>query len=345
MSFSNKNSDKPSSKQRKIAIVGLATLYPDAKSPQEFWQNLLDKRDSRSILTNEKLGANTQDYQGVQGQSDRFYCNQGGYIENFSFDATGYQLPSESLSGLDNSFLWALDTSRKALIDAGISLNSPSLARTGIIMGALSFPTTRSNDLFLPIYHSAVEKALQDKLANKDFKLNPTNAHTQRARSETVIDNANGAIAHNASKVVADALGLGSVQLSLDAACASSVYSLKLACDYLTAGKADVMLAGAVSGADPFFINMGFSIFHAYPDHGFSAPFDGDSKGLFAGEGAGVMVLKRLDDAERDGDKIYAVVSGVGLSNDGKGQFVLSPNPKGQVKAFERAYAASDIEP
>ncbi|MPY21168.1 beta-ketoacyl synthase N-terminal-like domain-containing protein [Shewanella sp. YLB-07] len=345
MSFSNKNRDKPSSKQIKIAIVGLATLYPDAKSPQEFWQNLLDKRDSRSILTNEKLGANTQDYQGVQGQSDRFYCNQGGYIENFSFDATGYQLPSESLSGLDNSFLWALDTSRKALIDAGITLNSPSLARTGIIMGALSFPTTRSNDLFLPIYHSAVEKALQDKLGNKGFKLNPTNAHTQRVRSETVIDNANGAIAHNASKVVADALGLGAVQLSLDAACASSVYSLKLACDYLTAGKADVMLAGAVSGADPFFINMGFSIFHAYPDHGFSAPFDSDSKGLFAGEGAGVMVLKRLDDAERDGNKIYAVVSGVGLSNDGKGQFVLSPNPKGQVKAFERAYAASDIEP
>ncbi|BAJ01171.1 hotdog fold thioesterase [Shewanella violacea] len=336
---------KPSSKQRKIAIVGLATLYPDAKSPQEFWQNLLDKRDSRSILTNEKLGANTQDYQGVQGQSDRFYCNKGGYIENFSFDATGYKLSSESLTGLDNSFLWALDTSRKALLDAGITLNSTSLARTGIIMGALSFPTTRSNDLFLPIYHSAVEKALQDKLGNNGFKLNPTNAHTDRARSETVIDNANGAIAHNTSKIVADALGLGGAQLSLDAACASSVYSLKLACDYLTAGKADVMLAGAVSGADPFFINMGFSIFHAYPDHGFSVPFDSDSKGLFAGEGAGVMVLKRLDDAERDGDKIYAVVSGVGLSNDGKGQFVLSPNPKGQVKAFERAYAASDIEP
>ncbi|MGS0728138.1 beta-ketoacyl [acyl carrier protein] synthase domain-containing protein, partial [Shewanella sp. 0m-11] len=110
-------------------------------------------------------------------------------------------------------------------------------------------------------------------------------------------------------------------------------------------GKADIMLAGAVSGADPFFINMGFSIFHAYPDHGVSVPFDASSKGLFAGEGAGVLVLKRLEDAERDNDKIYAVVSGVGLSNDGKGQFVLSPNPKGQVKAFERAYAASDIAP
>ncbi|ABV37808.1 omega-3 polyunsaturated fatty acid synthase PfaC [Shewanella sediminis HAW-EB3] len=339
------SSDKQAAKQSKIAIVGLATLYPDAKAPGEFWQNVLDKRDSRTTLTNEKLGANSADYQGVQGQSDRFYCDKGGYIENFSFDASGYQLPTESLTGLDDSFLWALDTSRKALIDAGITLGSSSLERTGIIMGALSFPTTRSNDLFLPIYHSAVEKALQDKLGSRAFKLNPTNAHTVRSQSETALDNANGAIAHNASKIVADALGLGGAQLSLDAACASSVYSLKLACDYLSAGKADVMLAGAVSGADPFFINMGFSIFHAYPDHGVSVPFDSDSKGLFAGEGAGVLVLKRLEDAERDNDKIYAVVSGVGLSNDGKGQFVLSPNPKGQVKAFERAYAASDIEP
>ncbi|ABV88227.1 eicosapentaenoate synthase subunit PfaC [Shewanella pealeana] len=343
--MSSSDKQQQTGKQGKIAIVGLATLYPDAKSPQEFWQNLLDKRDSRTTLTNEKLGANSSDYQGVQGQSDRFYCDKGGYIENFQFDPSGYLLPSESLLGLDDSFLWALDTSRKALDDAGIALSSDSLTRTGIVMGALSFPTTRSNDLFLPIYHSAVEKALQDKLGNQAFKLNPTNAGSERARSETTLDSANGAIAHNASKVVADALGLGSVQLSLDAACASSVYSLKLACDYLSAGKADVMLAGAVSGADPFFINMGFSIFHAYPDHGVSVPFDANSKGLFAGEGAGVLVLKRLEDAERDGDKIYAVVSGVGLSNDGKGQFVLSPNPKGQVKAFERAYAASDIEP
>ncbi|GIU16640.1 MULTISPECIES: beta-ketoacyl synthase N-terminal-like domain-containing protein [unclassified Shewanella] len=333
------------SKQSKIAIVGLATLYPDAKTPQEFWQNLLDKRDSRSTLTNEKLGANSQDYQGVQGQSDRFYCNKGGYIENFQFNPAGYKLSEQSLTGLDDSFLWALDTSRNALTDAGIDITCADLSRTGVVMGALSFPTTRSNDLFLPIYHSAVEKALQDKLGAKAFKLSPTNAHTARAVNECNLNAANGAIAHNSSKVVADALGLGGAQLSLDAACASSVYSLKLACDYLSTGKADIMLAGAVSGADPFFINMGFSIFHAYPDHGISVPFDGSSKGLFAGEGAGVLVLKRLEDAERDNDKIYAVVSGVGLSNDGKGQFVLSPNPKGQVKAFERAYAASDIEP
>lgn len=339
-------SNRASKSASKIAIVGLATQYPDADNPQTFWQNLLDKKDSRTQISREKLNANPADYQGVQGQSDRFYCDKGGYIQHFEFDAKGYQLPESAFDGLDESFLWALDCSRKALQDAGIAPSDAVLARTGIVMGTLSFPTARSNELFLPLYHQTVEKALQNKLNQSAFQLadfgnsvNDLNANSQ------ALNVANDAVAHTASKLVSDALGLGGTQLSLDAACASSVYALKLACDYLTTGKADMMLAGAVSGADPFFINMGFSIFHAYPDHGISAPFDSNSKGLFAGEGAGVLVLKRLEDAERDGDNIYAVVSGIGLSNDGKGQFVLSPNSKGQVQAFERAYSAANTLP
>ena len=107
----------------------------------------------------------------------------------------------------------------------------------------------------------------------------------------------------------------------MDAACASSLYSVKIACDYLLSGKQDLMLAGAVSAADPFFINMGFSIFQAFPENNSkSSPFDMDSKGLFAAEGAGMFVLKRYSDALRDKDKIYSVICGVGLSNDGSGQ-------------------------
>ncbi|WP_423213348.1 beta-ketoacyl synthase N-terminal-like domain-containing protein [Shewanella maritima] len=331
--------------KHKIAIVGLANQYPDADTPDSFWQNLLDKKDSRSTITAQKLNAEPHDYSGEQGQSDRFYCDQGGYIQNFTFNPNGYQLAPEQLAGLDDSFLWAIDTAHKALKDANIELTNPKLSRTGIVMGTLSFPIAKSNELFVPLYHGAVEKGLQHKLKQPNLKLqhfSPSSADSGKG-DETAVPLANGAIAHNASKLVADALGLGAAQLSLDAACASSVYSLKLACDYLQTGKADVMLAGAVSGADPFFINMGFSIFHAYPEHGISAPFDQNSKGLFAGEGAGVLVLKRLEDAERDGDKIYALVSGIGLSNDGKGQFVLSPNSDGQVKAFERAYADTQM--
>jgi 3-oxoacyl-(acyl-carrier-protein) synthase/3-hydroxymyristoyl/3-hydroxydecanoyl-(acyl carrier protein) dehydratase len=333
-----------SHKSPKIAIVGLANQYPDADTPAKFWQNLLDKKDSRTQISHAKLNATPSDYTGVQGQSDRFYCDKGGYIQDFAFNANGYHVPASAFDGLDDSFLWATDTARNALSDAGISLNDSRLSRTGIVMGTLSFPTAKSNELFVPLYHGAVEKALQVKLAQPNFVLQGFGNEQPLGQTRS-INYRNGAVAHNASKLVADALGLGAAQLSLDAACASSVYALKLACDYLHTGKADIMLAGAVSGADPFFINMGFSIFHAYPDHGISAPFDSNSKGLFAGEGAGVLVLKRLDDAQRDGDHIYALVSGIGLSNDGKGQFVLSPNSKGQVLSFERAYREADIAP
>ncbi|MCL1144345.1 beta-ketoacyl synthase N-terminal-like domain-containing protein [Shewanella gaetbuli] len=331
-----------SSQAPKIAIVGLANQYPDADTPAKFWQNLLDKKDSRSQISAEKLNANPQDYLGTQGQSDRFYCDKGGYIQNFAFNPNAYRIAADQFDGLDDSFLWATDTARNALADAGITLDDSRLNNAGIVMGTLSFPTAKSNELFVPLYHDVVEKALQATLKQPNFVLQRFGQTTHQPHT---INYRNGAIAHNASKLVADALGLGGAQLSLDAACASSVYALKLACDYLHTGKADIMLAGAVSGADPFFINMGFSIFHAYPDHGISAPFDSNSKGLFAGEGAGVLVLKRLEDAQKDGDHIYALVSGIGLSNDGKGQFVLSPNSKGQVLSFERAYREANIAP
>jgi PfaB family protein len=107
-----------------------------------------------------------------------------------------------------------------------------------------------------------------------------------------------------------------------------------------------MMLAGAVSASDQLFIHMGFSIFHAYSpmDQKF-APFDQESAGLVSSEGAGMVLLKRLADAERDGDQIIAVIGGIGLSNDGRGKFLLSPNSKGQNLAFERTYANNDILP
>ena len=106
------------------------------------------------------------------------------------------------------------------------------------------------------------------------------------------------------------------------------------------------MLAGAVSAADPFFVNMGFSIFQAFPESPQTFnPLDNNSGGLLASQGAGMFVLKRLCDAERDADKIHAVISGIGLSNDGRGQFVLSPNSKGQVLAYQRAYESSKVPP
>src|SRR5690606_2995241 len=93
------------------------------------------------------------------------------------------------------------------------------------------------------------------------------------------------------------------------------------------------------------FVNMGFTHFGAYPTKGASRPLDSTSEGLVAGEGAAMFVLKRHSDALRDGDRIYAVIAGVGLANDGRGKHALTPNPRGQLLALKRAYADSDIDP
>ena len=324
----------------KIAVVGISCLFPDAETPEAFWRNLLAGKDSRSPATDEKMGVPVRThYDPRKGKADRFYCMKGGYVLGFEMDPSGFEIPEARIRGLDDAVQWPLHTAREALKESGYWGNPAALAGCGVILGNLSFPTKSSNRLFLPIYHRTVESCLKDLLQDESFGLVPFSSPEDEASE-------NGRISGHPAAVIAEALSLSGPFFSLDAACASSLYAVKLACDYLLAGKADMMLAGAVSAADPFFVSTGFSIFQAYPEEGQeSAPLDERSGGLVAGEGAGMFVLKRHSDAVRDGDRIRAVILGIGLSNDGRGQSVLSPNEKGQVLAFERAYADGGIDP
>ncbi|WP_028864001.1 beta-ketoacyl synthase N-terminal-like domain-containing protein [Psychromonas aquimarina] len=322
-----------------IAVVGIANLFPGSDRPEQFWQQLLDKQDNREQISAAEMGLDPAKYYGKKGDTDKFYCMYGGYIRGFEFDAgpfVQYGLRESYLNQLDDLNKWGLYVTRQALKDAGY-WGSEQLDNCGLILGNLSFPTKSSNHLFLPLYHHVVENALQ-QLTSDSFQL----ANFTKAKQ---VHPDNALIAGYPSALLSRAAGLGGSSLSLDAACASSCYSVKLACDYLHTGKADMMLAGAVSGADPMFVNMGFSIFQAFPANNTHAPFDKDSQGLFAAEGAGMMVLKRHSDALRDGDKIHAVIKGGSLSNDGKGEFVLSPNSKGQVLAYQRAYQDAQVNP
>ncbi len=324
---------------QKVAVIGLANVFPGSTSPEEFWQKLLDKVDCRSEATNYQMGDDpNRFYKPNKGGADWFYCKMGGYIHDFKLDPKGFHLPAEFIDSLDDLFKWSLHAAREALRDSGYLDNDAVLQQAGVVLGNLSFPTKLSNQLFLPLYQQAIQNSLRELIKLPNFQLKP---HTQ----PQTVNPYNGYIAGYPAAVIAQSLGIKGVNFALDAACASSLYSVKLACDFLTTGKQDLMLAGAVSGGDPLFVNLGFSIFQAYPENGIHAPFDKNSQGLFAGEGAGVLVLKRYTDAVRDGDKIYAVIRGAGLSNDGKGQHVLSPNTKGQVKAYERAYQDAEVAP
>ena len=331
-----------------IAVVGIANLFPGSSAPEEFWQQLLAKKDCRSKAGFEQMGVDVAKYTGAKGDADKFYCVHGGYIRDFNFDAQpfchqGNDLTTEYLNQLDDLNQWALYVSQQALTDAGY-WGSDKLANCGVILGNLSFPTKSSNHLFLPLYHQVVDDTLKSEFSS-DFQLSNFCQNEFATKNSKTVHPDNALVAGYPSALLAKATGLGGAHFSLDAACASSCYSVKLACDYLQTGKADMMLAGAVSAADPLFVNMGFSIFQAYPANNIHAPFDQNSQGLFAGEGAGMLVLKRHSDAVRDGDKIHAIIKGGALSNDGKGEFVLSPNTKGQVLVYERAYQDAEVNP
>ena len=251
-----------------IAVVGIANLFPGSSQPEEFWQQLLDKQDCRAKATHVQMGVDPEKYIGHKGDTDKFYCVHGGYIQGFNFDAKPFVenaqgqalnngLTEGYLSQLDDLNQWALYVTEQALKDAGY-WRSASLERCGVILGNLSFPTKSSNHLFLPLYHQVVENSLQD-LVHQKFELSTFSTDTVNSEQNTQhADNA--LVAGYPAALLAKASGLGGAHFALDAACASSCYSVKLACDYLHTGKADMMLAGAVSGADPMFVNMGFSI-------------------------------------------------------------------------------------
>ncbi len=144
--------------------------------------------------------------------------------------------------------------------------------------------------------------------------------------------------------VLAQALGLCGPAFTLDAACASSLYAVKLACDMLSSHRCDAVLAGGVSRPDCLYTQVGFSQLRALSPSGRCAPFDARADGLIVGEGAGLLVLKRLEDALKDGDSLLGVIRGIGLSNDMRGN-LLAPDSEGQVRAMQAAYMAAGWSP
>ncbi|NME72105.1 beta-ketoacyl synthase N-terminal-like domain-containing protein [Flammeovirga aprica] len=326
------------SKKDKIAVIGMGGLFPGSATLDTFWNNLLENKDLVTLSDEKTFGQDPlRLYHTEKGKLDKCYAIRGGYVRDFDFDPSDYKIQKNLLAKQDDQFKWSLYVAQQALKDSGYWQNTQD-KNCGVIVGNLSFPTRRSRQIFSPIYADMAGKVFTE-LTGEEVKVPFANTNYDANIHETLLTN-------SPSALIAQAVGLTSTNYSLDAACASSLYAIKLAIDELQLGKADMMLAGAVSGADPLFIHMGFSYFHAYARmNEKSAPLDNTSGGLTSSEGAGMVVLKRLSDAQKDGDKILAVIDGVGLSNDGKGKFLLSPNPKGQKLSFERAYKGTNLTP
>ncbi|GAA2259219.1 hypothetical protein GCM10010368_27530 [Streptomyces roseiscleroticus] len=323
----------------KYAIVGLSCLFPGAETPAEFWQNLSSGVDSRREGGEEVFGQPPEP-RDTDPRHD-IYCRRGGFVTDFAFDPEGYLLDPGHLSGLDRIFHWSLHVAREALRDSGHDGRPEILARTGLILGNYSFPTPASARVSVPLVQEAVLEGLRraghpalGALAHPGDRIDPARLNAEDLR-----------VSGSPATVAAAALGLGGPRYALDAACSSALYALKLACDHLAAGQADLVLAGGVCAPDPTLIHLSFGDLQAYPRDGFSQPFDDRSGGILTGQGAGMVAVKRLADALRDGDRIHAVVDGIGLTNDGSGRHLLVPQGAGQLGSYALAYEQAGIDP
>ncbi|MDE9554800.1 beta-ketoacyl synthase [Xenorhabdus bovienii] len=318
-----------------IAIVGMGCLFPGADTLEKYWDNLLQEKDCATPLSALELGVDPAYYYSpVSGTADKITYLRNGHVRDFHFDGTGYALPEHELKSLDALFKWTIYTAAQALNDSGYSHQENILKKTGLIIGNIGMPTHVGKQLMSPFYQKILQPYIQKLIGRPDFHFNSV-WPAENYSDQNLITGG-----HNAT-IAALALGLSGPHYALDAACASALYAIKLATDYLFSHKADMMLVGAVCHADHIYIDHGFNILQAFPDKGASIPFDRTSEGLKGGEGAGIVAIKRYADAVRDNDKIYGVIESIGLSNDAGAKHMLVPDLHGQRIALERAYPDS----
>ncbi|MFA7534977.1 MAG: beta-ketoacyl synthase N-terminal-like domain-containing protein [Desulfuromonadales bacterium] len=315
---------------KSVAIVGVGGLFPGAPTLDRFWRNILANvntarrpPEGRWLLEPEAV------YDPTVGAADKVYSQKACFIEEDlkSLPLDGLAIDPQFLNGLDPLFHLLLHAGRQAFLDG---VTAPlDRARVGVIIGNLALPSETSSALARDwLGRTFAEKLLGAPPATEAAGIDPRNVQ----------------VAGLPAGVLARSLGLGGACFTLDAACASSLYAIKLAADELASGRADAMLTGGLSRPDSLYTQMGFSQLHALSPSGACAPFDARGDGLVVGEGCGMLLLKRTEDAVRDGDHIYAVIRGIGLSSD-LGGSLLAPVSEGQLRAMRAAYQQAGWSP
>ncbi len=322
------------SQKKPIAVVGMAGLFPRARNIEIFWQNILNGVDACGEVHPDRWRTAPDSMYHPEPQADKAYSKRCGLITDFRFDPVGFDIDPNLLTALDPLYHIVLQVGKEAL--NGIPETSLIRRRTGVILAAIALPTDTTSEISTQILGPAFEEKLFADLTHDKFNADVASFSRAQYLSSRVTS-LPGAI-------LARAFGLGGGTYTLDAACASSLYAVKLACDELHAHRTDAMLAGGVSRPNCLFTQVGFSQLKALSPSGRCSPFDEGADGLVVGEGAGILVLRRLADALRDRNPIFGLIHGVGLSNDIGGN-LLAPDSEGQVRAMAGAYESCGWSP
>lgn len=313
-----------------IAVTAISGIFPGAADIELFWSNIKNGVNQSRETKDGRWISPALDMHDAAAAPDKTYSTHACLLDETAFDPGAYMLDSDLTAVLDPLHHLVLSAGHKAY--QACQTAHMDKRRMGAILASIALPTDASSRLTESIMGRLVESKLFPEANTSQIK-KPSPAALGSARVTGI-----------ASALLCAELGLGKGGFTLDAACASSIYAVKLACDELMANRADMMLTGGVSRPDCLYTQVGFSQLGALSPTGVCAPFDKRGNGLVVGEGVGIIALKRLDDAIRDKDKIWAVIKGIGLSNDMRGN-LLAPEVAGQIRAMKKAYAASSWSP
>ncbi len=319
-----------------VAIVGMASLFPQAKNLQEYWSNIIGKADCITDVPPSRWDVSAY-YDPDPKAPDKTYCKRGGFIPDIEFNPMEFGLPPNVLEVTDVSQLLSLVVAKSAMEDAGYGESRQfNRERTGVILGV-----ALARQLTMPLAGRLQYPIWKKVLTSSGLSDEDTQKIVEKMKLAYVKWEENafpGMLANVVTGRIANRLDLGGMNCVVDAACASSLGALAMALSELTEHRSDMMLTGGVDTDNSIVAYMCFSKTPALSRSQNAKPFDTNSDGMMLGEGIGMMVLKRLEDAERDGDRIYAVIKGIGTSSDGRYKSIYAPRPEGQVRALRRAY-------
>ncbi len=350
-----------------IAIIGLGCVLPDAPDVPRFWENILAGKSSIREVPHERWDPALY-YCTDKSVPDTTYTKIGGFVADDNFTGVDYRMPPKVVEQIDPSQRWVLSATRQALKDAGYKtglkgddtyaapdgqprpLRDFDRNRCAIILGNAmggELQKSTSRRVYWPESAAAIRRSAEFQTlptAQQEAILRQAETDFKSAFIPVTEDTMPGSLSNVMAGRVANVFDLAGKNFTTDAACASSLAALDAAMQALQRGEADLVVWGGADRSMDVSSYIQFSKIGALSPDG-SRPFDANANGFVMGEGCGIFLLKRLDDAERDGDKVYAVVRGVGASSDGKGKGITAPNPAGQVKAVRRAYEDAGCDP
>ena len=317
-----------------VAIVGMAGLFAGSPGLQGYWRTILSGQDKFTEVPPERWDPGTYytpDFAEAK-VGRRVTSKWGGFLQPVPIDPIRYGIPPSALGSIDPSQLLALEVANQALNDAGYAYDEPGAdhSRTGVVFAA----EPGSDDggalalrALLPAYLGDLPPELDEQL--------PTFTE----------DTFPGHLSNVVAGRIANRFDLGGTNYTVDAACAASLAALDVACKQLSTGSVDMMLCGAVDLHNSIGDFLMFGSVYALSPRGRIATFDAGADGTALGEGVACIALKRLADAERDGDRIYAVIRGLGAASDGRARSLIAPRVAGQIRAMRRAYRQAGISP